>query len=475
VVIKAQVKAEFSMSSPFCISLAKPTPVHFQHRIPDRRPNSDHSPHKTGVASTDSARKPEQLLHPFLPQFADPKIERQYRDARLENRLTTLKVTITAGVFISMVFAALDLLTLHDASLPLFYVHIIGTVTLLVFLAAASLRKPNRWIELLCFGAMITQIVLLTTMLALSSSVSMSYYQPTELWIALGVASFVVCGGSFVDGLVLALCTVCAFFASVTLLHPEAPLVLGFHFAWLSTTLGLVAIGTFVLDRMQHLAWWQARELLIAEEKIRSLLHNVLPPSIAARKLAGESVISDRFSEASVLFADLVDFTPLSAQLESTQVVNMLNDLFSRFDRIVARHGLEKIKTIGDCYMAVGGIPHTIPEHLNRMAEAALQMLDEATQVRAPDGTKLAIRIGMHTGPVCAGVIGESKFIFDVWGDTVNVASRMESHGAAGRIQVTEAVHTALLDKYHFAGPMTINVKGKGPSQTWFLSGRRSL
>ena len=121
------------------------------------------------------------------------------------------------------------------------------------------------------------------------------------------------------------------------------------------------------------------------------------------------------------------------------------------------------------------GIPHTIPEHLNRMAEAALQMLDEATQVRAPGGTKLAIRIGIHTGPVCAGVIGESKFIFDVWGDTVNMASRMESHGAAGRIQVTEAVHTALLGKYDFVGPMTINVKGKGPSQTWFLSGRRSL
>jgi adenylate cyclase len=125
--------------------------------------------------------------------------------------------------------------------------------------------------------------------------------------------------------------------------------------------------------------------------------------------------------------------------------------------------------------MAVGGIPHTIPEHLNRIAEAALQMLDEATQVRAPDGTKLAIRIGIHTGPVCAGVIGESKFIFDVWGDTVNMASRMESHGVAGRIQVTEAVHTALLDEYDFAGPMTINVKGKGPAQTWFLSGRRSL
>ena len=109
-------------------------------------------------------------------------------------------------------------------------------------------------------------------MLALSSSVSMSYYQPTELWIALGVASFVVRGGSFVDGLVLALCTVCAFFASVTFLHPEAPLVLGFHFAWLSTTLGLAAMGAFALDRMQHLAWWQAQQLLLADENIKSLL-----------------------------------------------------------------------------------------------------------------------------------------------------------------------------------------------------------
>ena len=145
-----------------------------------------------------------------------------------------------------------------------------------------------------------------------------------------------------------------------------------------------------------------------------------------------------------MLFADVVGFSSLSARLESKQIVAMLNELFSRFDRIVARHGLEKIKTIGDCYMAAGGIPHAIPEHLTRTADAALQMLDEAAQVRAPDGSKLAIRIGIHVGPVCAGVIGETKFIFDVWGDTVNMASRMESHGAAGCIQVTETVRAAL-------------------------------
>ena len=190
----------------------------------------------------------------------------------LTYRLTALKVTLTAGVFISMVFATLDLLTLHDASPPLFYVHIIGTVTLLAFLAAVLCVSPTAGLRLLCFGAMITQILVLAAMLALSSSVSMSYYQPTELWMALGVASFVVCGGSFVDGLVMALCTVCAFFASVTLLHPEAPLVLGFHFAWLSTTLSLVAIGTFVLDRMQHLTWWRSTRTADSRRKDTKLV-----------------------------------------------------------------------------------------------------------------------------------------------------------------------------------------------------------
>jgi class 3 adenylate cyclase len=147
----------------------------------------------------------------------------------------------------------------------------------------------------------------------------------------------------------------------------------------------------------------------------------------------------------------------------------MLGDLFSCFDTIIAQHRLEKIKTIGDCYMAAAGIPHPLPGHLNRLAQAALQMLVETSRIRAPDGSPIAIRIGMHAGPVTAGVIGEAKFIFDVWGDTVNTASRMESHGVAGRIQVTDTVRAALADDYDFAGPHIIEVKGKGPTRAWFL------
>jgi adenylate cyclase len=169
------------------------------------------------------------------------------------------------------------------------------------------------------------------------------------------------------------------------------------------------------------------------------------------------------------LFADVVGFTALSATMSSLELVTMLNELFARFDRVVARHGLEKIKTIGDCYMVASGIPHACDDHLQNLMSAALEMLKEVATVRTPDGRPLAIRIGMHSGSVTAGVIGESKFIFDVWGDTVNLASRMESNGVAGQIQVTEAVMSALMGQYSFDGPQLIDIKGKGPTRVWKL------
>jgi len=424
------------------------------------------------MMSIDPTQKRERptLLHPLLPRFTNSKLERRYRDDRLGYRLTALRVSFVAGIAIWMLFVALDLLTIHDPSIPLFYIRIAGTSSLIPFFLATFLIKPGRWIEVIGFAAVFIQIVLLTALVAFLSPVSLPYYQPTEVWITIGVATFVVCGVSFIDGLILALGTVFGFFLSVTILQPEPLLLIAFDFAWLSAVLSFVGLGSYILDRTQHVTWLQEQELFEAEDQIRALLHNVLPPSIAARKLAGESPVADRFADASVLFADVVDFTSLSARLDSSQVVSMLNDLFSRFDRISARHGLEKIKTIGDCYMAAAGIPEAAGGHLAKAANAAFEMLNEVSDTRAPDGTQLAIRIGLHSGPVTAGVIGETKFIFDVWGDTVNTASRMESHGAAGRIQVTEAVRVALRNsKYHFAGPSVVHIKGKGPIQVWFL------
>ena len=260
----------------------------------------------------------------------------------------------------------------------------------------------------------------------------------------------------------------------MTVLWPEPRLAITYQFTWMLTITAFAAIGFYFLDRTQRIAWLRQIDLISAQDQIRTLLHNVLPPSIAERKLAGESPIADSFQQASLLFADVVGFTLLSSRFSSAQVVNMLNDLFERFDRVVARHGLEKIKTIGDCYMVAGGLPEPNPEHLERLTRAALDMQMEATQVRAPDGSALALRIGMHTGPVTAGVIGRAKFAFDVWGDTVNTASRMETQGNANQIRVTDEVRNALVDSYVFEGPEIVDVKGKGPTQVWTLIAGKS-
>jgi adenylate cyclase len=302
------------------------------------------------------------------------------------------------------------------------------------------------------------------------SPVSLPYYSPLAISMTQGIVCFGLAMMSFVEGILLALITVSLFFITATLFWPEPALVILFNGTWLLTVISLVGIGAYCLDRTLRIAWLRQVDLTAAEERVRVLLHNILPPPIAARKLRGEVVIADNFSAASLLFADVVGFTELSAKMTPTDVVVLLNDLFARFDRIVARYGLEKIKTIGDCYMVASGIPNTDPEHLKKLMRAALEMLREVAKVRAPNSGALSIRIGVHAGPVTAGVIGESKFTFDVWGDTVNVASRMESSGVAGQIQVTDAVAAELANIYSFEGPEFVHIKGKGLTRVWRLN-----
>jgi adenylate cyclase len=217
----------------------------------------------------------------------------------------------------------------------------------------------------------------------------------------------------------------------------------------------------------------QAHRLLLAErERSEQLLLNVLPAPIAARLKQGEEVIADGFPEVTVLFADLVDFTRRSQETSPERVVRMLDDLFSALDGLAERHGLEKIKTVGDAYMVVGGLPEPRPDHAEAVAEMALAMREEVARHLDPGGRPLAVRIGIDTGPAVAGVIGRRKFSYDLWGDTVNTASRMESHGVAGCIQVTDRAYRRLRERYRFERRGLVEVKGKGQMVTWFLVGR---
>ncbi|MEO8463548.1 MAG: adenylate/guanylate cyclase domain-containing protein [Chloroflexota bacterium] len=208
-------------------------------------------------------------------------------------------------------------------------------------------------------------------------------------------------------------------------------------------------------------------------QRSETLLLNVLPQVIAERLKAGATTIADAHPEVTVLFADVVDFTPYAERTSAEQVVNALDVIFTAFDEIADRHHLEKIKTIGDAYLLVGGLPEPRADHARAVALAALELLETNDRLAESSGTGLRIRIGMDSGPVIAGVIGRRKFSYDLWGDTVNTAARMESHGAAGRIQVTGRVEARLRDEFDFEPRGTINLKGKSATLAFFLVGPR--
>jgi class 3 adenylate cyclase/CheY-like chemotaxis protein len=215
------------------------------------------------------------------------------------------------------------------------------------------------------------------------------------------------------------------------------------------------------------------RQLLAEQDKSERLLLNILPKAIADRLKQDQGVIADSFPNVTVLFADIVDFTRLAAHASPGEVVSLLNDIFSRFDRLAETHHLEKIKTIGDAYMVVGGLPTPRPDHAVAVAEMALDMRAMLTGQLRQTGGLLNLRIGIHSGPVVAGVIGTKKFIYDLWGDTVNIASRMESLGAPGAIQVSHETYELLRDHYAFEARGRVNVKGKGEMLTYLLVNRR--
>jgi class 3 adenylate cyclase len=214
------------------------------------------------------------------------------------------------------------------------------------------------------------------------------------------------------------------------------------------------------------------RALQREEERSQRLLLNVLPAPIAARLKQREDVIADGFPEVTVLFADLVDFTRRSQRSSPQQVVQVLDELFTAFDQLIKRHGLEKIKTIGDAYMVAGGLPEPRPDHAQAVADMALAIRDEVAGRTDPSGQPLQVRIGIDTGPVVAGVIGRDKFSYDLWGDTVNTASRMESLGVPGCIQVTARTYQRLQNSYRFQRRGLVAVKGKGEMVSYFLVGR---
>ncbi len=212
-------------------------------------------------------------------------------------------------------------------------------------------------------------------------------------------------------------------------------------------------------------------ESKIRDERARSdnLLLNILPAAIADRMKQGENSIADHYESVTMLFADVVGFTPLSEQLSADESVELLAEVFTYFDSLVEKYGVEKIRTIGDGYYVAAGVPSKRSDHASVVAALALEMTDFTSQCQIPLANQLQVRIGINSGPVVAGVIGAKKFQYDLWGDAVNVASRMESHGVPGKIQITSTTHDLIKDEFHCEPRGSIEIKGKGRMETWFL------
>ncbi len=246
--------------------------------------------------------------------------------------------------------------------------------------------------------------------------------------------------------------------------HPLAPSVITFFFVMnigTVSTIAIVLLGYFVRQRN------------IFQEKSETLLYNILPREIAAILRDDHRTIADHFSEASVLFADMVNFTPMSAEMSPVAMVDLLNEIFTHFDGLVEKYDLEKIKTVGDCYMVAAGVPRLRADHAQAIVRLALEMLDYVGSRSFNASRPVNFRIGINTGPVLAGVIGRKKFIYDLWGDAVNIASRMESHGSGGIIQITGATYERIRDEFICEPRGAIQIKGKGKMDVWYVTGTK--
>ena len=429
------------------------------------------------VSDAERAAESSRSQLSWTGRFVEPALERAFREADLEPLKRFLAFSVGLSSLTFLAFAVHDALVVPQiraqAWAVRFGVFVPASVLVFWLLNSRHLLRCSQAM-MLVYGLAASFIVLYIGAIAGGSG----YFLYTSFAVAF------VTLGPFVArlGVVAQLAYTCLtllIFALLDRVLAHSPLHVSLSVA--STLLSLGGLGALIAYRQEQ----QARQSFLqrclidqqvhalAAEKARAeeLLLNVLPASIAERLKRGQRPIADGFPRVSVLFADIVGFTKMSERVTPVELVDRLNRMFSSFDDLADKLKLEKIKTIGDAYMVAGGLHSHEYDHAQTIAEMALAMQRRALEFSREFGEELSIRIGIHTGPVVAGVIGKRKFIYDVWGDTVNTASRMESHGEPGTVHVTEETRQLLKDMYVLTPRGEITVKGKGTMRTWFLNG----
>jgi class 3 adenylate cyclase len=430
---------------------------------------------KAPLATGEASRQPGELSRLTL-RFRDPHLEVGFRADYFEHNLTNLRFAHLGGLVLWIVWGFVVRGSLLPSDQALDLQLRLGVFIPLVLIGfgltfAPGYRRFWEW--------EITGVVLLT-MLFWVYYVSQVITVPVDYGyvglILIGAFAYTLIRLRFV--LVVLIVAVAAatyipyaiwaqhIFGLKTLLASFYLLTFG----------GLGGIAAYRLEEFTRLLFLRERQLDAERERSDSLLLNILPRAIIDR-LKGQrdgGRVAEALDEVSVVFADAVGSTEQAARCSPDEFAEALDQLFRRFDEIADRYGMEKIKTVGDAYMAVAGAPVPIADHAAAAAEAALDMCTEAAQIRWPSGEPIVVRIGMATGPAVAGVIGQRKFAYDLWGDTVNLASRLEANGEPGQILVSEAVAERLDGRYEFSDPRVMDLKGKGSTPVRFLLARRS-
>ena len=402
-------------------------------------------------------------------RFDDPDLELAYLADQRARNLVQCRIALLIAIGINSLFAPFALVSQQAFQVQTMLAQLIGMNAIIGAMAGLTYVGffRTRWPALLVFVAVSYTLFVTGTFWLAPPSTATLY---TFTIVILGI--YVLLPFFFYQAIGTALLCTTLFLVGAHLNQ----LARGDEF-WMLVVLMATSnvMGAFALyrtERFRRRDFANARVIARERGRFRDLLTRILPVSIADRLREGEQRIADHYARSTVLFADIVGFTAMSAHHSPEQVLDLLDQVFGRFDRLVDASGLEKIKTIGDAYMVAGGLPENRPDHARAICHLALDMQAAMAEVTTPDGRPLQVRIGIETGPLVAGVIGEKRFLYDLWGDTVNTASRMEASAEPGTIQVTAAVVAAVGTGFTFEPRGTVEVKGKGPMATHYLVGR---
>ncbi len=427
----------------------------------------------TALHRVREGHEPTADIHPIWLRFPNPVLDREFR---LQDDVAARPQAVFAGVLALVLYAAfgvLDAFVVPGDATWLFVIRfaVVCPIILGVVLLGALSDRFAEYLQPAVCGVVVVAAYGLDVM-PFVASVPVDYSRTGTLLILMFLFAFTRVRFLWAMG------------TTVIVVAGYEAATIGQQVAWDSAIynnfflLGFIVVGastSYSLERLRRMEF--LRERALEQERARSdeLLHNILPEEIAARLRVHPGTIAESAEDVTVLFADIVGFTPFAETLPPKELVELLDGLFTIFDDLCGRHGVEKIKTIGDAYMAVAGVPRPDPDHAGSVAELALDM-QVSTSIYAEHWPgELALRIGISSGPVVAGVIGHRKFAYDLWGDTVNTASRLESHAMAGGIQVDRATERLLRGRYVLTEPEQSTIKGKGVLETCYLRGRSSL